>query len=124
MRALELAGGSLNAPSIVAVHGLNGDLYKTWQDEDTGWLWLRDFLPDILPRAHITTFGYNSAVAFSASVSRIEDFAVALLVELTRVRRRYKTQKTPLVFVCHSLGGIVFKKVRDIRTARLTSNFC
>jgi surfactin synthase thioesterase subunit len=57
------------------------------------------------------SFGYNSGIAFSGSVSGIDDFAISLLQSLMTRRRRAKTEHNPLIFVCHSLGGIVFKKV-------------
>ncbi|KAK3638982.1 hypothetical protein LTR56_012705 [Elasticomyces elasticus] len=96
---------------IVAIHGLGGDLYDTWKEKETGRIWLRDFLPVDIKDAHIMTFGYNASLAFTGSVSRIEDFARALLESLKTRRKRVKTQSNPLIFVCHSLGGIVFKKV-------------
>jgi hypothetical protein len=96
---------------IVAVHGLGGSLYHTWTEKDSGRLWLRDFLPNDIKDAHIMTFGYNSGLAFTGSTSRIEDFALELLNNLKLRRRRDKTQENPLIFICHSLGGIVVKKV-------------
>ena len=40
--------------SIIAIHGLNGNLCTTWTDGDR--LWLRDFLPTAIPEARIFTF--------------------------------------------------------------------
>jgi hypothetical protein len=57
---------------VVAVHGLQGHAYKTWEHEN-GSLWLRDFLPADVPSARIFTFGYESTVAFSNSVAKLED---------------------------------------------------
>ena len=51
---------------VVAVHGLQGDAYKTWEHDNRS-LWLRDFLPADIPNARIMTFGYDSTVAFSKS---------------------------------------------------------
>ncbi|MCJ1344417.1 hypothetical protein MMC31_002620, partial [Peltigera leucophlebia] len=96
---------------VVAVHGLQGDAYKTWE-HDNGSLWLRDFLPADIPNARIMTFGYDSTVAFSKSVAKIEDKALELLNHLSA--RRYLAAPgkpaRPIVFICHSLGGIVVKK--------------
>lgn len=55
---------------VVAVHGLQGDAYKTWEHENS-CLWLRDLLPAEIPNARIMTFGYDSSVAFSKSVAKI-----------------------------------------------------
>ncbi len=93
---------------IVAVHGLQGDAFKTWEDRH-GTLWLRDLLPEDIPSARIMTFGYDSTVAFSNSVARIEDKALDLLNRLGG-QRDENTDRRPVVFICHSLGGIVVKK--------------
>ena len=94
--------------SIVAIHGLGGHPLKTWMEEDR--LWLRDFLPTSIPKARILTYGYDSGVAFGSSASNITDFARDLL-ERIRAKRRRTTQERPIIFVCHSMGGIVLKKV-------------
>ena len=93
---------------VVAVHGLQGDAYKTWTHE-IGTLWLRDLLPAEIPSARIMTFGYDSALAFSNSVSGIEHKALDLLNRLS-AKRNDDTHRRPIVFICHSLGGIVVKK--------------
>lgn len=94
--------------SIVAIHGLGGHPLKTWMEEDK--LWLRDFLPVSIPEARILTYGYDSRVAFGSSASNITDFARDLL-ERIRAKRRKSAQERRIIFVCHSMGGIVFKKV-------------
>ena len=62
---------------IIAVHGLQGDAFKTWQYEN-GPIWIRDFLLKDLPFARIFTYGYESAV-FGNSAATIEDKALSLL---------------------------------------------
>lgn len=93
---------------VVAVHGLQGDAFKTWENGQ-GTLWLRDLLAIDIPSARIMTFGYDSTVAFSNSVARIEDKALDLLNRLGGQRDK-DTERRPIVFICHSLGGIVVKK--------------
>lgn len=93
---------------VVAVHGLAGDAFKTWE-YGNGTLWLRDLLPEEIPSARIMTFGYDSTVAFSNSVARIEDKALDLLNRLGALRDDH-TERRSVVFICHSLGGIVVKK--------------
>ena len=95
---------------VVAVHGLQGDAYKTWE-HDNGFLWLRDFLPADIPDARIMTFGYDSTVAFSKSVANIEDKALELLNHLSAKRSPAAGGPSkPIFFISHSLGGIVVKK--------------
>ncbi|KAI9853089.1 MAG: hypothetical protein M1838_001590 [Thelocarpon superellum] len=100
---------------IVAVHGLGGDAFGTWSD---GPLWLRDFLPQQVPCARIMTYGYDSIVAFSKSVANIDDFAVDLFTRLSDIRVTPQEKARPVIFVCHSLGGIVVKKALVIAQAR------
>ncbi|OTB13627.1 hypothetical protein K445DRAFT_24472 [Daldinia sp. EC12] len=95
---------------IVAVHGLNGKARETWRDEQSNALWLEDFLPDAIPNAQIMTFGYDSSLLFSNSKGRIEDFARDLLNRLWVMRQGQRTANRPIVFIAHSLGGIVVKK--------------
>ena len=96
---------------LVAVHGLQGDAYQTWEHAN-GSLWLRDFLPTGIPDARIMTFGYDSTVAFNKSVADIEDKALELLNHLSGKRSPAAPGglSKPIVFICHSLGGIVVKK--------------
>jgi hypothetical protein len=100
--------------SIVSVHGLGGHWRKTWTD-DNGNLWLRDFLPGQLQdkgiNARILSYGYNSDTAFSKAVTNIDDEASMLLDRLDGVRSSEQEQKRPIVFIAHSLGGILVKKV-------------
>ena len=104
----------LTLTSIVAVHGLGGDKYDTWEDD--GKIWLREFLPVKVPNTRIMTYGYNSVVAFSKSVAEIEEFAVDLLNRLDGERGTPQEKARPIIFICHSLGGIVVKKVRLLST--------
>jgi hypothetical protein len=104
-----------DAIDIVALHGLNGHREKTWQATATNskgqhLMWLRDFLPQQIPHARIMSFGYDSVLMFSKSVSDIGTFAEQLL-EALMSRRRGSVSNRPIIFICHSLGGIVVKKV-------------
>lgn len=94
---------------IVAIHGLNGHYLRTWTEGSSNWL--RDFLPEDLPTARIMSLGYDSRVAFSSSVGNIERFADQLLAYLNRERKEPTTQDRPLIFICHSMGGLVMKQV-------------
>ncbi|KAI1803224.1 hypothetical protein F4811DRAFT_525973 [Daldinia bambusicola] len=96
---------------IVAVHGLNpldkpSHAEATWTAGDT--LWLKDFLPEKLPTARILLFGYNSNVAFRTATAGVREQAENLLNRLERVRAGCPNR--PLIFICHSLGGIIVKR--------------
>ncbi|KAB8290368.1 hypothetical protein EYC80_010801 [Monilinia laxa] len=94
---------------IVALHGIKGDAYNTWTEKN-GNLWLRDQLPNELPGARIFSYGYDANVLFSRGTGDIEDFAVALLENLVRERNNSLSRKRRIIFICHSMGGIVIKK--------------
>jgi len=84
----------------------------TWRHPETGCVFFRDLLPqqmlEQLPqcRARIWSYGYPADIGFSTS--QVYDFALSLLQEMKDVRRGCEERK--IVWVCHSLGGIVVKK--------------
>lgn len=98
---------------IIAIHGLNGHYRDTWTAATgSNWLETEDFLPAQIPNARILSYGYNSTVQFSKSEADIGVFAEQLLESVMLYRRTNVEQSRPVVFLCHSLGGIVFKKVQ------------
>lgn len=101
---------NLCVKSIVAIHGLNGHAINTWSDGGT--IWFRDILPSLVPEAQlrISSYGYLSAVISSGANSQMLDFALGLLSALETLRRSTDTSTIPIIFLCHSLGGILFKK--------------
>lgn len=112
LNLLTLGGKHLSSAGvdIVAVHGINGDAFKTWAAGEGGPSWLQDFLPQDLPGARVFSFGYNSHVLFSRARGDVNSFARALLAHLVTARAG-KLQSRPLVFLCHSMGGLVVKQV-------------
>ncbi|MCJ1231967.1 hypothetical protein MMC12_008647 [Toensbergia leucococca] len=108
-----LAAPEKSQLDIIALHGLNGHAFTTWvnQDSENNATWLRDFLSADVPNARILTYGYNSALlGNNTSVSNVRDFAKDLLQRLMDDRSGDKEDQRPIVFICHSLGGIVVKQ--------------
>ncbi|KAH7024721.1 ankyrin repeat-containing domain protein [Microdochium trichocladiopsis] len=95
---------------IVALHGLGGDAFRTWSDS-AGHLWLRDSLPKLIPESRIMSYGYDSAAVFSNSQLTLEGFPLGLLSSLESKRQDADVASRPIVFICHSLGGLLFKQV-------------
>jgi len=104
---------------IIFVHGLGGDIRKTWSknhDAEFFWpgLWL-PFEPDI-GKARILSFGYNASFRGGApkTVSNIADFSKQLLYEMGFGKNEdgedLEIGRVPIVFVVHSMGGLVVKK--------------
>ncbi|KAG5977053.1 hypothetical protein E4U54_007146, partial [Claviceps lovelessii] len=101
---------------VVLVHGLNGDPQKTWTASN-GTFWPRDLLPTALrgAQANILTYGYNADVYSrkndrSASNNFIHQHAQTLVTNLTMFRKSEGTYRNPIIWVCHSLGGILVKR--------------
>jgi protein SERAC1 len=108
---------------IIAVHGLDpldNPLHatKTWSAAN-GNLWLKDFLPQRQPRTRVFVYGYNSSAVFGASTTGVNGAAENLLNYL-RLERRLD-QNRPIVWVSHSLGGLVVKKA--IINAYVSGNY-
>ncbi|KAE8366417.1 Alpha/Beta hydrolase protein [Aspergillus caelatus] len=94
---------------IVFVHGLTGDRDATWTARDATEPWPKTLLPSILPTARILTFGYDADVADwkgLVSQSRVNNHAWNLLAALSAYREDDANER-PIIFVCHSLGGLV-----------------
>ncbi|RJE25535.1 hypothetical protein PHISCL_02147 [Aspergillus sclerotialis] len=79
---------------------------RTW--EFGGKLWLRDFLPKQLPRARILLFGYNSNVGIQSSSAGVREQAQNLVNKIWVERQ--ECEYRPILFIAHSLGGIVVKE--------------
>ncbi|KAI9761617.1 MAG: hypothetical protein M1840_001757 [Geoglossum simile] len=105
-----LVAGDDPITDIVAVHGLDGHREKTWT-ADNKVMWLRTLLPLEIPHARIFTYGFDSRTHSSEHLTRQTLFghSVTLVSALSLCRRRTKTERRPIIFVAHSLGGIVVK---------------
>lgn len=60
------------------------------------------------------TFGYDSSVFWSHSTSGIADYARDLLERIRICRQTTQEKNRRIVFICHSLGGVVCKKALSI----------
>jgi triacylglycerol esterase/lipase EstA (alpha/beta hydrolase family) len=102
--------------SIIFVPGLGGDYIETWQaDDEPGTVWPRDLLPVSDPDTNVKviSFKYNTSLNGTTSQAGIRDHAKDLLDRLVDEREDDEAASLrPLVFVGHSLGGIVIKRVR------------
>jgi hypothetical protein len=91
--------------SIVAVHGLNpkntpNHATATWTAGDR--LWLRDFLPSLLPEARIMLFAYNANVAFDTSAAGIREHAENILNWLKVKREVSRQPYRESLSLCHA----------------------
>jgi len=105
---------------IVFVHGLGGTAMRTWswkRDVKHFWpVWLAD--EQELSTFRVFSFGYNSDFKGAGTNLNIIDFAKALLFSMLtfsggigdRVEDRLPIGAKPLIFIAHSMGGLVVKK--------------
>ncbi|KAJ4374896.1 hypothetical protein N0V83_001974 [Neocucurbitaria cava] len=104
---------------IVAIPGLGANPEWTWKHEKVDWLRDPNMLPRKIPNCRISVFQYQSQWFGRGSVNqRIENVANQLLYALDRSRG--SETKTPIIFVCHCLGGIILEKA--LLTSRLRQN--
>ncbi|KIX06231.1 uncharacterized protein Z518_04206 [Rhinocladiella mackenziei CBS 650.93] len=103
---------------VVFIHGLGGSSHKTWSKcHNPNFFWPGLWLPDdpIIGKARLLTYGYNSQIfGGPRSVSRIDTFATNLLYDMhnswTNNGGKLEMGRVPIIFVAHSMGGLVAKK--------------
>lgn len=75
--------------------------------------WPRDLVPSTLPHARVLTYGYDTRIRHKAgpdiNKDTLCDIAWNLLVSLEGSRRHGPSR--PILFIVHSLGGIVVKEM-------------
>lgn len=106
-----------NVCSIIFVHGCTGDREKTWTSQGEV-LWPQDLLSKDVPTARILTWGYDAELVFSRPInmpytgrSLVRDIEVWREDTVTPAER-------PIIFVAHSIGGLVVEQVRQILCIR------
>ena len=76
-------------------------------------MWLRDSLKHDFPHARVMTYGYNSRIYRSNSFQTFESLASSFRVSVEGIKPPPNSlQVKPIIFVAHSLGGLVLKEVR------------
>jgi predicted alpha/beta hydrolase family esterase len=107
------AGGGTPRADVIFVHGLDGGPFETWQHKpkrqtDCWPYWLASDAPQV----SVHTLEYAaSSLEWLGPAMPLGDRAKEVLNELAR---RGLGQR-PVVFVCHSLGGLLIKQL--LRTA-------
>ena len=103
-------GGPDATVDIVFVHGLTGNAYDTWLHKDSKVHWPRDLLKQDLPSSRILSFGYDADIVSCwspVSNNRLSNHAENMVGDLVRKRERTDTEKRRIIFIAHSLGGLV-----------------
>ncbi|KAK4446794.1 hypothetical protein QBC34DRAFT_278713, partial [Podospora aff. communis PSN243] len=95
----------------VAISGLSSHPFGSWQPKsDRSQMWIRDSLPKALPHIRTFLFGYDTRLPNSISFQSVADLGCFLSESLRAAGFASKTRSKPLLFLAHSLGGIVLKE--------------
>lgn len=92
--------------SVVFVHGLAGDPFKTWQhDARSGSSWPQ-WIADSLPRVDVFSLGYDASPSdWLGTTMPLFDRAKQVLAWLEEIAHR------PMILVGHSMGGLLAKEL-------------
>ena len=106
--------------SVVLVHGLNGHPEATWTTSDAPHVfWPSQLLPESLDQLPVRVFvyGYNAQVySFAGSHPTSDDILHHAQTLITTVvsERGPAAEQRPIIWICHSLGGILVKKMLEL----------
>ena len=115
---------------LILIHGLHGHPRSTWTSDISKIFWPAQLMPSVLQgKARILVYGYDADVTSFPS-DRIHNHGEQLIAELVAYRRTSDTTQRPIVFVAHSIGGLILKSglvysssIRGHHTEHLRSIF-
>ncbi|KAF5597596.1 ribonuclease p mrp [Fusarium subglutinans] len=110
---LEVYNGENAQADVVFLHGLRGGREKTWTKN--GVVWPKDLLPGDIPASRIFLFGYDTNITSTdqsgATRTEIHSDAEDVCAKLAAERQGTQTVDRPIIFVAHSLGGLVAAQI-------------
>ncbi|KXH64681.1 hypothetical protein CNYM01_08210 [Colletotrichum nymphaeae SA-01] len=87
------------------------DVQSQQKDEKFNWITSPDGLSDKFPGARILRYGFASAWQGTCQIDNYFDSIVqGLLILLRKHRKEYNEKGRPIVFIGHSMGGLVIAK--------------
>ncbi|KAI0179413.1 hypothetical protein GGR52DRAFT_305072 [Hypoxylon sp. FL1284] len=100
----------------LAISGLASHPFGSWQGTDKLFMWIRDELPRAMPNTRAIIYGYDTLLKGSSSFQSIQDVAASLIDHMKVAGWAMPSAKS-LVFLAHSLGGIILKEAFTILAA-------
>ncbi|OTB00978.1 hypothetical protein M426DRAFT_14959 [Hypoxylon sp. CI-4A] len=103
----------------IALSGLGSHPFGSWQPKggDKSFMWIRDRLPRYVHNTRAIVYGYDTSLVGSTSFQSIPDLAATFINQIMACWRTVLDAKQ-LVFLAHSLGGIVVKEAFRILAGR------
>ncbi|CAH0048258.1 unnamed protein product [Clonostachys solani] len=95
---------------IIAVHGLGSHAIGGFKSKGTSHVWLRDSLPHDIPNSRILLYGYDSSIMNQNHKISIPGLGKTFLNSYKTFRKDTKTTQRPIIFLGHSLGGLLIKE--------------
>jgi hypothetical protein len=108
----------------VFIHGLGGHSIKSWTAKGEVAPWPQTLLPTAIPTARVLTFTLGTPRSFGTTESyggkwlpnsSVLKSSMELLAMLRAARSNIRSMERPIIFVCHSLGGLVCKEVSHVK---------
>lgn len=93
---------------IIAITGLAGHAFGSWAASPHE-MWIRDFLPNDLPRARVLLYGYDSNLAGNQSKNILAGFSNNFVANFHTMRSLSGSGNRPIIFIGHSLGCLIIK---------------
>lgn len=106
--------------SVIALSGIGAHAFGSFKSRGKPHMWLRDDLPKDLPGSRVMIWGYESTISKSKDTKSIQDMSRQLRHDLSQISESVRSR--PFIFVAHSLGGLVLKKVCLKRPTLLMSS--
>ncbi|RDW65049.1 hypothetical protein BP6252_10700 [Coleophoma cylindrospora] len=104
-------GDKSNTVDYVLIHGFNGSSETTWLHEKPKpkFFWPKRLEVD-LKDSRVFVYGYDAALRLSLQQNSISIGGLAEGLFAALIDARSDTNRRPIVFVAHSLGGLVLKR--------------
>ena len=105
---------------VIAIHGLNHSWQTTWGNQpQSSRSWLQDFLPKDIPNAQIWTCGFDvrTYLHHDQIKSRVQSL-------LCTVEKQRENSGRPVIFIAHSLGGVILQDALQRANDRLRTSVC
>ncbi|ROW08693.1 hypothetical protein VPNG_06451 [Cytospora leucostoma] len=107
----------------IIISGLASHPFGSWQPKgkNKGYMWVRDTLPRHIPNVRAIIYGYDTKLVDSYSFKSIPEVASTFIEHLVPTGEQ-SSQMKPLVFLAHSLGGIIVKQMLVTLSQRQTAS--